>query len=490
MKSKKIVQYFLLASIAFGTRFLFLGRQSVGLDEGFSYWVAVHSLSRIVNILHYDAHPPLFYTFLHFWEMGGNSAAYLRIPFALFGVVNILILYFMGEEFLGSGMGYFTGGIWALAFYALKYESWCRMYAPAETFSLAATWFFWKAFKQPSLKSWGKYFIFAVLSIYTHYYTAFILLAHWIFLLFNKRWREASWGLICIAVAYLPWFPVFFFQIGHKVSQAFPAVSTITPFTVLADLFWTTHIFQSRPWFFILGSLDLLAWFIGFVFWVKNEKEKALLFFLLFSVPFLFPLTITKVTPLHIFSDRYAIVFLPYFVFPILKGFSKLTFAVWLPFLTCFLVINLFVSSLYLTSPVYQRQNFRLAAQKLRNSLKPGTIILVEQIGSLFPLAYYLPGELKIKWKEGRYVDPVDPEKSNLTWYGVSGDRSLPLVKEVIRDSRRICLVMCQYQVTDPKARIYAYLTNHDHQTLSYRIRDLNPESDIYVFFFKRLNLR
>ena len=52
-----------------------------------------------------------------------------------------ILIHLMGEEFLGSGMGYFTGGVWAFAFYALKYESWCRMYAPAETFSLAATWF-------------------------------------------------------------------------------------------------------------------------------------------------------------------------------------------------------------------------------------------------------------------------------------------------------------------------------------------------------------
>ena len=315
------------------------------------------------------------------------------------------------------------------------------------------------------------------------------MLAHWFFLLIQRRWREALWGLACIAAAYLPWFPVFFFQIGHKVSQTFPEAAIITPFIVLVDLFWTKHIFLQRFWYFIIGFIDLLAWLIWALIWGKREKEKAALFFLLFSVPFLFPLMITWVTPLHIFSARYAVIFLPYFVFPIVKGFSKLPSAVWVPFLACFLVINLFVISLYFTSPVYQKQNFRLAAEKLRNSLKPGTSIFVEQIGSLFPLAYYLPQDLKVKWRKGMYLDPFDPGKSNLTWYGVSGTQSLPLVREVIHNSSRICLVMCQYQLGNTQGRIYTYLKRHDRQTLSYWIRDLNPESDIYIFFFKRRGL-
>ena len=490
MKMKIVVWYLFIGATALTFRFLFLGRQSFGLDEAFSYWVARHSLTKIVDILHYDAHPPLFYMFLHFWEKGGNSATYLRIPFALCGAINIILLYFLGEEFLGKRMGYFIGGIWAVSFYALKYESWCRMYAPAVTFSLAATWFFWKAFKQPSLKSWGKYFIFAVLSIYTHYYTAFILLAHWIFLLFQKRWREASWGLICITVAYLPWFPVFFFQIGHKVSQTFPGASFTTSLVLLADPFWAKPFFTHSVWYLILGILDLLAWFFGLTMFAKNERKESMLFVLLFGIPFLIPLMITLFTPIHIFAPRYAIVFLPYFVFPIVKGLSKLSSGVWVSFLACFLVINLFVTSLYFTSPVYQKQNFRLAAEKLRNALHPGTFMLVKQIGSLFPLAYYLPQDLKIKWREGMYLDPVDPGKSDLRWYGISGTQSIPFIKKVGDDSRRICLVMCQYQINDPGRKIYAYLAHHDRQTLSYRIRDLSPEGDIYIFFFKKRGLK
>ena len=482
----KTSRYLMISILALMARFLFLGRQSFGLDEAFSFWVAHHSLTKIVDILHYDAHPPLFYMFLHFWERGGNSAAYLRIPFALCGAINIILLYFMGEEFLGKKMGYFTGGIWAVSFYALKYESWCRMYAPAVTFSLAATWFFWKAFKQPSLKSWGKYFIFAVLSIYTHYYTAFILLAHWIFLLFQKRWREASWGLICIAAAYLPWFPVFFFQIGHKVSQTFPGASFTTSLILLSDPFWAKPFFTHSVWYLIFGILDLLAWFFGLTMFAKNERKVSMFFALLFGIPFLIPLMITLFTPLHIFAPRYAIVFLPYFVFPIVKEFSKLPSAVWFPFLACFLSINLFISSLYFTSPVYQRQNFKLGAEMIQKSLRPGDTFLVEQLNSLFPLAYYLPRYLKIKMVKGMYLKPVDPGKSSLNWYNVLGSRSLPLVKRITEHSKRIWLILCQYQLVDPNGMIYSYLRRHDREVFSRKIRDVSKIDNIYIFLFKR----
>ena len=490
LKIKGAVQYLLIGSAALVCRFLFLGRQSFGMDESFSCWVAQHSLSEIVSLLHYDAHPPLFYMFLHFWEMGGNSVIYLRIPFALCGAVNIILLYFFGEEFLGKRMGYFTGGIWACSFYALKYESWCRMYALAVTLSLLATWFFWKAFKQPSGKAWGRYFVFAVLSIYTHYYTAFILLAHWIFLLFHSRRREALLGLICIAIAYLPWFPVFFFQIEHKVSQGFPMASITTPFIILAGLLAAFHFFLRRFWYFILGFLDLTAWISGLIVWRKSEKEKTFLFFLLFSVPFLLPLMITWVTPMHIFSARYAIIFLPYFIFPIVKGVQKLSFVVWFPFLVSSLAINLYMSSLYLTSPVYQRQDFKLAAQKIQGSLISGDTLLVEQISSLFPLAYYLPNELNVKWDPKGYLVPVDPGKSNLNWYGISGTHSLPFVKKVAASSERVWLVMCQQELVDPDWSIYAYLKSHDIELHAYKIRSLSPFDDIYIFLFRRRDLK
>ncbi len=487
---KRFLNFFCIVTAVFISRFLFLGKQSFGLDESFSYWVALHSLFRIVNILHYDAHPPLFYMFLHFWEMGGSSAAYLRIPFALCGVINIVMLYFLGEEFLGKGKGYFTGGLWAVSFYALEYESWCRMYALALTLSLLATWFFWQAFKRPSIKAWAKYFIFAVLSIYTHYYTAFILLAHWIFLLFYKRWKEALWGLAVTALAYLPWFPVFFFQIAHKVSQTFPSPSITTPFMILTEAFATTHFFLQRYWYFILGSLSLLVWLIGIGLWLKSEKEKSIFCALLFSIPFLLPLVVTVATPLHIYSARYAIIFLPYLFFPIVKGLSKLPFSIWVPLLSFSLAINLFVSSLYFTSPVYQKQNFKLASQKIQESLKPGDFLLVEQLPSLFPLAYYLPEDLKIRWRENMYIDPVDPGYSHLTWYGVSGAPPIPLVRKITADSRRIWLIMCQYQTYDPDKMIYAYLGEHDQLVQSYKIRDLGKFESIEIFLFRKRDLK
>ncbi|MCL5054918.1 MAG: glycosyltransferase family 39 protein [Firmicutes bacterium] len=448
------------------------------MDESFSYWVARHSLTQIVNLLHYDAHPPLFYMFLHFWILGGHSEFYLRIPFAVCGAASVIVISFLGNELLNHRIGFLAGLIWAFSSVALKGETLCRMYAPAVTFSLLATYFFWRGFKQSSLKNWTVYFVFAVLSIYTHYYTAFVLLAHWLFLITQRRWREAFWGLISIAAVYLPWFPVFFFQIANGASHLFPRYG-ISPL-FFAGVFWTGEFFGPPAMMLMLAFLDFAGWIVGFKILSNGKRLEGFFLFLLFSIPFLIPLCITSFTSLHVFSFRYAIIFMPYFIFPVLYAFLNLPLIFQTPVFASFLFLNISFWYFFLTSPTYQRQNWRLASQEIQASLKPGDSILVEQTMSFFPLAYYLPQDLKIGWS------PVQHSlTTSLNWYDIYGKKSLPLVKKVTQDSRRIWLIMCQYQQVDPHFYLYSFLRKHEHMLLSKQI--VNVYSDnIYIFLFRR----
>src|SRR6266545_2121574 len=76
-----------------------LSRQSLWLDEGFSYWMANRRWTEVVAYLPlYDIHPPLYYLVLRGMIALGGSEWLLRLPSALAGLASIGLLYALGVE--------------------------------------------------------------------------------------------------------------------------------------------------------------------------------------------------------------------------------------------------------------------------------------------------------------------------------------------------------------------------------------------------------
>ena len=219
---RRFRNYFWIGVSAFLLRILFLGKQSLWMDEGFSVWMASHPLSELFKLIPYDAHPFIFYTFLHYWMKGGDSVAYLRFPSVICGVVSCLTIYALGKELLGEKQGVLTAVFWACAMESLNSDTEIRMYAYATCFALLSTYWFWKAYKQGGKKSWFFYYLFASLSLYTHYYTGFIIMAQWIFLLIQRRWRAAVWVPLVLTLIFSPWTLVFFLQFFHAIDTGMP----------------------------------------------------------------------------------------------------------------------------------------------------------------------------------------------------------------------------------------------------------------------------
>ena len=201
--------------LAFALRVYHLGSQSIWWDEGHSIQMASAPLAQISTLPGMDVHPPGYFAALHQWmAIAGRSEFALRYLSAVFGVLTVALLMRFGRS-LGRqslrrgwlpgasqpGPGFWTsllaGCLAAVSPFYVAYAQEVRMYALVTFFALASVYFEWSILKrwgckevvgggieksvgQPVRKgwlmgSWVGYVLATAASLYTHYFTIFLL---------------------------------------------------------------------------------------------------------------------------------------------------------------------------------------------------------------------------------------------------------------------------------------------------------------------------
>ncbi|MCL4512508.1 MAG: glycosyltransferase family 39 protein, partial [Candidatus Eremiobacteraeota bacterium] len=485
-KIKKFLPFLVLGLLDFSLRIIFLGHQSLWMDEAFSVWMASNSISRFMQLIPYDAHPFLFYIFLHLWMKGGTSEAYLRFPSVICGVISCLSIYLLGEEILDKRAGFFTALLWACSMEALIPETEIRMYAYATCFSLISTYCFWKSFKHGGVKNWILYYLFASVSLFTHYYTGFIIMAQWIFLLIQKKWKEAVWIPLILTLIFSPWTPVFFFQFFHAIDTHMPRAPWAWVFIFFGMFLNARRYFLGSSFLFKAASFFSIGIFLwgGISLYKKKKKLEAVFLELLFAVPYLIPFSISHFSPRHIFVFRYVVLCAPYFfllfvygVFNIPKSAAYLIFG-------AVLVLNLSIWFLFQTGPAWQMQNWRKASHIIKNRTRNVGVLFVEQAMSLYPLSYYLSRYFTIVWHGTKNRNFIIEKKSGriIPVYGVFRN-ALPEIRSYCqRTNKRQWLILCQPYLVDPNLAIPKWLLTHERVIFFQKLRSISNVNEIYLY--------
>jgi len=203
-----------------------LDRQSLWFDEGLSVVFASRGLPELMHTLIYeDLHPPLYYLLLHFWmQVAGTSEWSVRLPSALAAVLLVPLSFAVVREVWGQNRG--TNGTWAIvgtaaaalvasspfiAFYAQE----TRMYSIAAALALGTTWAYLRATRTNSLTMWGVFGALLAASLYTQYFSAFIVPAFWLYTLLLDRRSLPRTGLstALAALLFAPWARPAFLQL-------------------------------------------------------------------------------------------------------------------------------------------------------------------------------------------------------------------------------------------------------------------------------------
>lgn len=195
MKKTTILHFLPILSIillSLTLRSMGLESKSVWYDEAASWNVATKSIS----IIWADrTFPPFYHLLLHFWLRIGKTEFILRLPSVFFGVLSVAAIYQLGRRICNNEIGLVSSFLLAISPLHLHYSQEARMYIPLMFFTLASSYFFWKAWHKDSRANWIAYITFSVLNLYTHYFAISIWLTHNLIALawlIHLSWRNAD----------------------------------------------------------------------------------------------------------------------------------------------------------------------------------------------------------------------------------------------------------------------------------------------------------
>ena len=200
--------------VGFGFRAWTLGSQELRGDEAFSYLLARLPLKEILPALlrQGDPHSPLHYWLLHVW-MGPAGDSELAMRFISFvpSVLLLPLLYRLGKRLGGGTLGLIAAGLAATSQSLVWIGQDLRnQYTLAILFSLLATMQLAEAMERPAWWRWGLYALLGSLTLYSHYYGAFALVAQGFAVLaigqWRKHWKEWAAGIGIVGLSFLPWF--------------------------------------------------------------------------------------------------------------------------------------------------------------------------------------------------------------------------------------------------------------------------------------------
>lgn len=139
----------LLILVAALLRLSTLSLKSVWLDEAYSVFAAAQGHALIWT--GFDAHPPLYYSFLHEWlKLVPNGSEFgLRLPSALASIGGLVLIYHLGRRLFDERFGRIALALLAFSPLEIWYAGEARMYAFVILawlmVALALVWEHWQA---------------------------------------------------------------------------------------------------------------------------------------------------------------------------------------------------------------------------------------------------------------------------------------------------------------------------------------------------------
>jgi 4-amino-4-deoxy-L-arabinose transferase-like glycosyltransferase len=228
------------------------------LDEALNVDISKLPVGQIPAALRHDGAPPLYYVLLHYWmKVFGSGDLAARALAGVTGLANLPLAYLAGERTGSRGWrpaaeisqadrarGKTTG--WTLTLllasspFAVYYDTEARMYALVILLTTTGLLALVSLLRRPTPWNWLALALSASLLLYTHYWALYLLFVTGCGLVwrafrgpYRRQCRLAVGALVLAGLSFIPWLPVFVFQLRHTGTPwATPADLTALVFTV------------------------------------------------------------------------------------------------------------------------------------------------------------------------------------------------------------------------------------------------------------------
>ncbi len=170
-----------------------------------------------------DVHPAGVQVFVNYWvALFGDSEAAVKLPFILFGIVSIFLVYKLGEEWYNRDVGLASAAFVATLEYTVMHSQTARPYASGLMFSLlmVLAWHRWLFRPGRHPLAWLVLYVLAsALCAYNHYFSLmFAALVGVTGFFFVRRKRILPYLLACISIfiLFIPHLKIFFYQFRER----------------------------------------------------------------------------------------------------------------------------------------------------------------------------------------------------------------------------------------------------------------------------------
>ncbi len=492
--------------VTFALRLLWLGEQSLWYDEGVSWLLAQKSLPHLIQWTAADIQPPLYYLIL--WlttRLWGDSEWALRFPSVLFNLLTLPLLYALARHLFktppirqGKTASLLAAVLFCFSPLMVYYSQETRMYTLLVLEAVLAGYFLIKILENSLLTPaanmstfilsppvWG-YILSAATALYTHYFAAFLLVAHALYALIALRQQSrikvllARLGVLFgfTVTLFTPWATILLARLGDdpsywpgalKLNEAIRRV--VINFTGGETVFEQTGLGLALGYgaIFILG---ILAWLIQKTktksFKINHSQftiHNSTLFLLLWLfIPIILILALSYRSPK--FNPRYTLLAYPAFVLLLGLTLAYLTrpqksrllrYVSRSVFLASFLfVLASSLFSLYNWFAVidFSKDDFKAMAQFVQERQKSNETVLLSS-GHLFPVwAYYYGWD---NWTPLPQMERLDVSRvTNLT---IARD-----IAPAIAGKTGVWLITWQDEVVDPNGIVPFWLDTIGHR--------------------------
>jgi uncharacterized membrane protein len=436
---KRLACNVFIVLLAFSLRVYNLDSQSLRGDEAATVHYSALPITELWELARVtDPHPPLYYLMLHPWQVWvGKGAWGMRFAGVVASVLSVAALYTLTRRtlprlkagfFSSTIIGLLAAGLLAVNPFQIWLAQDIRSYPFFMLFGLLSSWALWVGVSRVTypvtrptlnwqyLTPWGCYVIFTVVSLYMHYYTAFLIAFQGVFVLVNgkffwpHKWRWLA-SQVTIGVLILPGL----YLASNFLGQAAGGIEII-PLTEILHLASTALLtgFTLDPGRSLWVTLLLAPlWLVGLVALLRRNLTAGMFWALFFIVPVGGVIALSIDRPF--FKERFLVQAHPAFELLLAVGlwqianyksqitnyntqyalrftFYALRFTAFL-LLTALLYFNFVALSNYFTDPVYAKAPpWRLYHDYVKKNARPGDLMLTN-----FPeasISYYSPDGL------------------------------------------------------------------------------------------------
>lgn len=464
-----------------------LSTESIWYDEAASIHLASSNPADLVQGKVRDIGNPPFHTIiLHYWiRIFGDGEAAVRSLSVIFGILSLFLIYKIAKLLLNTRIALLSAFIFAISPLHVYKAQEARTYTLVTFLCLASMLLFIKFIKNNRTLFQIGYTIVSFLSIYSHYFAFFILMAQNIFLAINwkrykhslNKWIIAQASIFLLYAAF--WLPSLISQIGIKGNLG-RYETTWLKHILFTPVFYSigrTLIWDDSPTIKILIYLPLVLLIFGIPFILgvlrsRKDKEPSSLVHLWLLAPIIIPALIS-VFFFPLYCGRYSVMASPAYyilislgIFSIKKVKTRIIFVSGIILLSALSLTNYYTHSF--------KFEWRQAANYIKENAGPQDAVLFDADFGETPFSYYYKGSLK---KIRLYSAPNPDDKRILGYIAEEGARREDFTEE-INSRNRVWLVL-SYNYTDGAKDFYPKLLSGQRKRI---VEKKYKGIDIYLY--------